>query len=313
MTPSTIVAVVLSLAAARSGFQEAHPRRELNPALAHIVVFPPSHWDIRLYGNPGLSGPAVLHLNDEGLSADGKLACSWPGGRWQESREANMVLGYRSVDATGYQGCTPADLPIISTWGDRGLGSAALYIEVVSRRGHIIETRWAARRLYFDLNSLPGDPRVSVPNAQLERKGFVGWEWLLSEREEARRTRVAFARLLREPGFKRFLQGARSCLSSSRVARCFAAFVKSPFYHSGAATALGKSNYVTPAEFVRYAWTAPGESGGSGKMWDDLCSCLTVGVPVAATSTKVQFSGTVLCNVELGRTGWALTAFYVDE
>ena len=312
----TMLQNVLSLMLAGVGptaIPQAGPPLELNPDRAHISVFPPSHWNLQFYDRPDLSGRPVIELTDQGLRIDGSLKCRWPGGRWNEMRAANMVLGYRTADAGDYHPCVPLGLPLISTWGDKGLGAAAIYIEVAARRGRVVESRWGARRLYLDLNTLPGDPREPIQDANLRTKGFLGWEWLLSENAEQRHTRAAYLRLLRQPAFKQFIDGVRSCLASRRVPGCLAAFVESPFYHSEAAAALGKTNFVTAAELVRYAWTAAGESGGTGRAWDDLRSCLLDGVPASVTPEFVQLSGAVLCNLELGRTGWKLTAFHVGE
>lgn len=141
---------------------------------------------------------------DEGLRLDGILTCSWPGGRWVEANAANMVLGYGSVDAQQYQRCVPQDLPLISTWSDQSRGAAAIYIEVMARRGPIIESLWGIRRVYLDLNALPGDPREAIDDANLRTEGFVGWEWLLSEHEERRQIRAAYEQLLRQPSFTEF-------------------------------------------------------------------------------------------------------------
>lgn len=307
-----VLALVLTVISP-AAIPQAGPPVDLNPDRAHIRVFTPSHWNLQFHGRPDLSGQPVIALTDEGLRIDGRLTCAWPGGRWNETRASNMVLGYATVDAEGYHPCVPQGLPLISTWGDKGLGAAAIYIEVASRRGRVVESRWGVRRLYLDLNTLPGDPREPIRNANLRTRGFLGWEWLLSEHDEQRRTRASYARLLRQPAFKQFVDGARLCLASTRVPGCLAPFVESPFYHSDAAAALKKAHYVTAAELVRYAWTAGGESGGTGRAWDDLRSCLLDGVPVSVTPTRVQLSGAVHCNVERGRTGWKLTAFYVGE
>ena len=291
---------------------QAGPPLDLNPDRAHIWIFAPSHWNLEFYGRSDLSGEPVVELTDEGLRIDGRVVCPWPGGRWDEGRKMNMVLGYTSVDAGVYRPCVPPGLPLISTRSDSGLGVAAVYVEVVARRGAIVESRWGARRLYLDLNTLPGDPREPIPDASLRTRGFPGWEWLLSKHEEQRQTHAAYARLLREPAFRHFMDGVRSCLTSKQVPGCLVPFVKSPFYHTDAAAALGKDSHVTAAELVRYAWAAVGESGGTGKAWDDLRSCLLDGEPVSVTESTVQLSGAVVCNVERRPSGWKLTAFFVS-
>jgi len=221
-----------------------------------------------------------------------------------------MVLGYATREASGYLGCHPDDLPILSTWGDRGLGAAALYVEVIARHGHIVETRWRERRLYLDLNGIPGDPREAVPGVQLERKGFVGWEWLISENDQTRRDAADVARLEREPGFAAFRREVTACIQSAGAPGCFAAYVKSPFNHPGAAAAFGTPHSVSAEQFVQYAWTAVGDRGGSGRTWTDLVSCFAGGRIITATATTARFKGTLYCDVERGPAGWKLTGFF---
>jgi hypothetical protein len=306
---------VLALILAGAGsivFPQAGPPLDLDPDRAHIRIFAPSHWGLKFYGRSDLSGDPVVELTDEGLRIDGRVVCRWPGGRWDERRETEMVLGYSSVDAGVYRPCVPPGLPLISTWSDSGRGTAAIYVEVAARREAIVESRWGARRLYLDLNTLPGDPREPIPDAslRLRTRGFLGWEWLLSKHEEQRQTHAAYSRLLREPAFRHFMDGVRSCLTSKHVPGCLVPFVGSPFYHRDAAAALGKDGHVTAAELVRYAWAAVGESGGTGKAWDDLRSCLLDGEPISVTQSTVQLSGAVVCDVERGPNAWKLTAFF---
>lgn len=140
---------------------------------------------IALTQHPDGSGDAI-RLDKRGLFVDGKLACRWPGGRYDPGNSTNMVLGYENVSADGspqdYRGC-PSGLPIVSTWGDCGIGTATLYIEVHSPLGPLVETRYATRSFYLDLNDLPGDPRSSDPSFEVRLKGYVGWEWQPAARE----------------------------------------------------------------------------------------------------------------------------------
>lgn len=265
---------------------------------------------LRFYDQGDLAGQAAIELSDEGLRLDGRLVCAWPGGRWDQAHAANMVLGYRTVDAQDYRPCMPEDLPLISTWSDKGLGVAAIYIEVVARRGAIVESLWGARRVYLDLNTLPGDPREPIADAKLRMKGFLGWEWLRSGHEQRQQLRADFEQLLRQPDFREFVEGVRACLSSPRVPECLAPFVTTPFYHADAAAAIGKVNFVTAGELVRYLWTAKGESGGTRQGWQDVHSCLMAGEPVAVSPKSVQLSGAVLCNVTREGTRWKLSAFF---
>jgi hypothetical protein len=181
-----LLAFAVDLLAVDGRTQRPGPPLTLDPLRAHVSVFPGNRApEIRLYAASDLSGDPPIRLDHRGLWVEGTLACSWPGGQYDPARRANMVLGYglRAGDLTDYRGCPPG-LPIVSTWGDRGVGTAALFIVVADRQGAIVAVPYGSRRLYLDLNALPGDPRE--PTNDLRRvvrlKGFVGWEWLPPER-----------------------------------------------------------------------------------------------------------------------------------
>lgn len=280
---------------------------------AHISVYPPVHWDLRLYGRPDLSGSPAVHLTDDGLRVDGALVCVWPGGGWAVESSHNMVLGYRTRDAEDYRRCIPDGLPVLSMWGDNGKGAAALFIEVTARRGSIVESTWGARRLYFDLNSLPGDPQEPIPGAFLRRKGFLGWEWLPSERDQRRQIRAAYARRLREVEFSRFITDVRKCFSSTRAPDCLVPFVESPFADVEIAMAVGKTNEVTATELVRYVWTSARPDGDGRPIWYELRECLLNGEPEAIGRGYVHLQGDVHCTIERRADGWKLTSFYVGD
>lgn len=151
-----------------------------NPERAQIqLLLSRSGPTLALTQAPDGSGKAI-RLDERGLFVDGELVCSWPGGRYDPANAGNMVLGYATVSADGspheYTGCRPG-LPIVSTWGDCGMGTATLFIEVLSRAGPIVETKYGDQRYYLDLNDLPGDPRVPDSSFEVRLKDFIGWEW----------------------------------------------------------------------------------------------------------------------------------------
>lgn len=165
--------------AAAAQERSEHPGQP-SPERAHIqLLLSDVVPTFALTQNPDGSGEAI-RLGERGLFVDDGLVCEWPGGRYDPGNAANMVLGYATVSADGspqdYRGCRPG-LPVISTWGDCGIGAATLYIEVLSRVGPIVETQYGGQRYYLDLNDLPGDPRSPDPSFEGRLKGYVGWEW----------------------------------------------------------------------------------------------------------------------------------------
>jgi len=175
LTTGFLLALGGPAAAAQQG-----PRVRLDSTIAHIWVLMPDRWDVRLYSDPNLTGDPVIHLTDDGLFVNGERVCSWPGGRYDRAQEPNMVLGYRdfgSVASQVYDGCR-VQTPVLSTWGDNGIGTAAVFLEVAERRGNIVELRFGARKVYLDLNSLPGDPETPLPDVKHEARGFTGWIWV---------------------------------------------------------------------------------------------------------------------------------------
>jgi hypothetical protein len=136
--------------------------------------------DLRFYTNRSLSGPPALRVDQHGAFVGDRQVCSWPESVYDAKNNANMVLGYRGRPEVGnakYDGC-PTGFPVISTWGDHGLGGAVLYVDVVSRKGPIAEVRFEGKPYYFDLNAIPGDPRRPDPALGRRPRGFLGWEWM---------------------------------------------------------------------------------------------------------------------------------------
>jgi hypothetical protein len=136
----------------------------------HVVrLYPRTAPDLRFYADRTLTGTPGLRVDERGAFVGDRLVCAWPDGKYDVQNEANMVLGYRTRPEVGnavYDAC-PDGFPVVSMWGDQGKGGAALYIEVYSRRGTVIEVRFEGKRYYLDLNTLPGDPRS--PDATLKR------------------------------------------------------------------------------------------------------------------------------------------------
>jgi hypothetical protein len=310
--PNRCIAVALIVMSSGATAQEG-PRVKLRPDRAHIAVLAPDHWDLKLFDRPDMKGRPAIHLRDEGLFVDGRKVCGWPGGRWDKAHEMNMVLGYDSLPHLGEAGFHECgiDLPLLSTWGDDGIGAAVVLIEVFRVRGTVVEARYGNRSVYLDLNTLPGDPIGQVPASLRPSRpdGFPGWDWRLSDVEDRRRPAESIASLRRDPSFARFLTEVRTCLESSRVPQCMAAFISSPYYDSEAAAALGRpreTTAVTADEYVRYAWGSGGPDYST--RWSHLRACFLGDRIVYATPTMAQFEGQTFCEVERGPDGWKLRA-----
>lgn len=277
----------------------------LNPDRAHVEVFlTDSAPAFRLTERRDGSGRNTIQVDERGLSINRAIVCSWPNGFYDGGNAVNMVLGYTGVSADGRPehstGCPPG-VPIISKWGDSGLGGATLYIEVLSRTGSVVETQYGDRRFYLDLNRLPGDPRIPDPSFNLKPKGRVGWEWHDASREVAGRERAAVAALLEEPAFARFVTDVRGCLTSSRVPDCLVSFVSRT-----ALDAHRGIRYATPEAFVHDIWQDPPSHGESSRLWDEVVGCLTAGHLRTRYGIRLEAEEGLICELRRELEGWKL-------
>jgi len=300
--------------------------REVGPSLnlaarrAHIRLYLKEAPDLRFYERKNLLGAPAIHVNERGAFVGSTLVCSWPEGRYDQQNESNMVLGYATgpeVGSSRYIRC-PDGFPVISTWGDRGKGAAALFIEVFSRTGRIVEVRFRDRSFYFDLNALPGDPRdpAEVPGSMfltgppassfdVRMKGFLGWQWEISEEEAARLKARAVNRLRRQPAFARFLRDVRRCLGVAQTPACLV-----PFLAETLSNEHGDS--VTATQFADLAWREIDSEGR--RRWTDLEECfLSEDLDASDTAARFATLNGWNCDLALGKTGWKLTdAFQGD-
>jgi hypothetical protein len=293
---------------------------ELNPNRAHISIILPDFGDrgeapnFALYATPNLRGSPAIRLTGDGLFIGGKLACSWPGGRFDGSNARGhlMVLGYTDDDATNYRGC-PAGTPIKSFWSFHDGQYPRLYIEVAARRGSLIETRQGQTRYYFDLNQLQGDPAVrgKAIDAELSRvvrpKGFTAWSWVESIRDSERRASAALAQLRKDRTFSAFVSDVQACLTSPGVPGCFTKYVKPEFYYSDLWASTNQP-HATPAEFVDFLWRQPANYGV--RPWDQLVACFTSGSLTNASKDEVRFeTDEYYCGVARVGGRWRLASF----
>jgi hypothetical protein len=317
VSSAAVAIVLLSLPGLSvAAHQKSGPPLYLNRQRAHVRLYGDDAPSLAFYARRDLSGPPVIRVNEQGAFVGQTLVCSWPGGKYDPRNSSGMVLGYSegSVEAPTYTGC-PDGFPVISTWGDHGLGGAALFIEVFSRRGAIVEVRFRDQPLYFDLNMLPGDPRDEAPISSfrsvtadktgLRPKGFMGWQWEIPVVEADRLRAVAAEKLRREPRFARFIRDVKACLSSSRVPGCFIPFVKDGLYYPEAdPTAF----YVTAAKFADYVWRQTDYDGS--RLWNRLRECfVSGGLDAGDTAARLEGKQGWSCDLELTKKGWKLTGF----
>jgi hypothetical protein len=119
---------------------------EHNAHRAHAQIDVDEPPDINFYATRDLQGTPVLRLDDRGLSADGQLLCGWPDGRFQETPEPNRVLG------SGQEAPCPRS-PVKSGFGDNGVGTAVLCIELVRHSDGLAQVEFRGAPLYFSLGS----------------------------------------------------------------------------------------------------------------------------------------------------------------
>jgi len=111
---------------------------------------------IDFYEAPDMTGKPVLRLDEKGVFESAKQLCSWPGGRFAIERQADMVLERqpnpgRPPQARAMRDACPSNLPIVSTYGDRGRGTAVLYFRVTKIQDSIAQTMYRDRKLYFSM------------------------------------------------------------------------------------------------------------------------------------------------------------------
>lgn len=136
---------------------------------------------VRFHEDPALKGPAAMVLSSSGLVAGGKVLCAWTG----EEQPSYRML----------KNC-PDDVPVVSGYGDRGIGTPVLYLEFRARKESLFTAKWGARTLYFGARDLPAGWRVEAAK---------------SEGDDAARAKAA--PLLSSNAFKAWVGAVAPCLA----------------------------------------------------------------------------------------------------
>jgi hypothetical protein len=142
----------------------------------------------------------------------------------------------------------------------------------------------------------------------------VGWEWLLSAKEAARREAIAAGRLSRQPAFARFRREVTACLTSTRAPDCLTRFVRPGFHYPNAASLVG-TDALTPTQFVAFVWEARHPNDAEQRLWTELVDCFVHGRMRDAHSAGVSLDNEhgFTCVVERDAGGWTLTDFFLAD
>lgn len=98
--------------------------------------------NMRFFRDRRLRGEPSLVLNQEGLTINGEKICRWSGGSFFKATEPNRLLQ------------CPNDIPIESGFGDSGVGTAVLCIELTRLPTKIAEVLYNGEKYYFDLETI---------------------------------------------------------------------------------------------------------------------------------------------------------------
>jgi hypothetical protein len=123
-----------------------------DPRKAHVELRLTSLPRLQFYRAADLAGPPVMRLDERGLHVGTELACAWPGGSFRATAEPNRVLGF---DGSTIAYPCAGDLPVKSGFGDGGIGTAVLCVEVRRVTRGLAKVPYRGADLYLDLRSLP--------------------------------------------------------------------------------------------------------------------------------------------------------------
>ncbi len=147
-----IAAAALGFGLAPGGSRADCSAKNQDPRKAHVELRLSSLPRLQFYRTADLTGPPVMRLDERGLHVGGELACAWPGGSFRETAEPNRVLGF---DGSTISRPCADDLPVKSGFGDGGIGTAVLCVEVRRVSKGRAKVRYRGGDLYLDLRSLP--------------------------------------------------------------------------------------------------------------------------------------------------------------
>ena len=119
----------------------------------HIRLSLSSAPHLKFFDNRRMKGKPHILLNEKGAYIDNDLICSWPHESFSQALEPNRVLGFDGQEVN--KPC-PAGFPIESGFGDLGVGTAVLCLEIIQQTDGIIEISYKNKSYYLDAKSLKG-------------------------------------------------------------------------------------------------------------------------------------------------------------
>lgn len=130
---------------------------------------------LKFYGSKDFKGKALIELNDQGLFINRTKKCEWPKGQFKKTESYNMVLKPISPTTTKanhaeIQDCKDT-LPIISTWGGGGTGTAVLYIEIDSIDNDTLLSTSNGKLVYLNLKDLKSKYTLRKPGEISNKPG----------------------------------------------------------------------------------------------------------------------------------------------
>jgi hypothetical protein len=150
-----------------------------------------------------------------------------------------MVLGY---DAKGVY--TPCDSwPIVSTWGDGGIGAAALYV--------------AAERIEKDVAHLPGGATLALSS---------GWDVYETNGQSEARYRAEGARIVADAEVGAFVKDVRACLAGTDSEACLRGFFATTASPGTDSLVVARSCFARPLRGETKEW-------GTVHLYGDEGSC----------------------------------------
>jgi hypothetical protein len=254
-----------------------------DPSKPHLMLMG-EYSELRLYEQPDFTGTPGMKLDTRGLEVNGKLVCTWVGGDLDDLYEPSALL--EPVNAPG-KPC--AGYPIISTWGEEGAGTSALYIEISDREGERIAVKYNGKMYHLNISGIPVE----------------SWQWLASAQEQEQALHARIASALKDEDFQRFVEQAHRCAEQADPSTCLPSLLAPSVYVS-----LLDAN-VTAARLTKQAFSKKNTAAAhSGQLWNELKSCFT-NRPEDASADFVTLPGIELqCEVTRTEDGWRIQSLF---
>ena len=123
-----------------------------DPHKSHIEFLLESLPTPQFHLSPQGSNSPIILLNDKGLYVEDSLVCEWPNNSFSKTSEPDRVLGF---DGEKLSKPCPKEIPVKSGFGDMGVGTAVLCVEVEAVKNNSAEVQYKGKRLYLNFQNIP--------------------------------------------------------------------------------------------------------------------------------------------------------------